>query len=580
MRKVSNILPLQFRILFRQFLLRVIDLESLSVQADIPRFLGQFASILVFISIIGALGLLMSNSSLRATPGNYLSFVWRAEQALISGTMLAVGLVTVVSWDATFPDRGDVMVLGPLPVSPRTVLFAKVAAASALIGLTILTLNFATGIAWPLFIGAHHESAWGVFPSLAAYWFTIIAASAFLLGSVLSIQGFAALLLPRRIFLALSALLQIVAFVLVLGVYFLQPSITSVAEIIAPENHGVLAWTPSFWFFALFNELNGSLPPQLHWLAARAWAGLLLVLSGAVVSLFLSYFRTMKRTVEEPDLIPNPRGWHWTPRFGNALQTAIVLFSLRSLVRSRQHRLAFAFYFAVICSIVLSWFHIERSAPGPTPVSAEFMTSTLVMLGFAVFGLRSVFSLPISLNANWMLRTTQLRSSKEYVAATRRTLLILAVLPVWFVSALLSVSLTPFPQVSGHVVLLALFGWIFVEVALIGFYKVPFTCSYLPGKVHVQVVFWCFLLLLLIFGMVTAEYEVPALRDPVRTILTLVVLTAAGVGLWSYNGHRAKFAVLYFEELAPELITTLGLVWVRPSTANGGTTRAAGRLPS
>ena len=402
----------------------------------------------------------------------------------------------------------------------------------------------------------------------------MIASSTFLFSFALSVQGFTALLIPRRGFLALSAFLQIVAFGLVLGVYFLQPSITSVAGITAPENHWLLIWSPSFWFFALFNELNGSLPSQLHWLAARAWTGLLLVVLGATVSLFLCYLRTMKKTVEEPDLIPNPRGLHWTPRFGNALQTAIVLFSLRSLVRSRQHRLAFAFYLAVISSIALSWLHMELSSPRPMTMSADFMTSTFVMIGFAVFGLRSVFSLPISLNANWMLRTTQLRPSEDYFAATRQTLLVLAVVPVWFMSALLALPLRPFYQVAGHLVILMLIGWIFVELSLIGFYKVPFTCSYLPGKVHVQVVFWCLLLLLVIFAMVTAEYEQPALSDPVRTVLTWVVLTATGLGLGIHNRHRAKSAVLYFEELPPEIITSLGLVWLGPS--NSGT-RSSGR---
>ena len=36
-------LPLEFRVLYKQFLLRVVDLEALSVHADVPRFLGQFA---------------------------------------------------------------------------------------------------------------------------------------------------------------------------------------------------------------------------------------------------------------------------------------------------------------------------------------------------------------------------------------------------------------------------------------------------------------------------------------------------------------------------------------------------------
>src|SRR5271169_5769500 len=266
MRKFGELLPLQFRILYRQFLLRVVDLESLSLQADIPRFLGQFASVLIFVSLIGAIGPLMSHDLLSGEPGAGLSFAWRGEQSLISGMMLVVGLVAVISWDATFPDRRDVMILSPLPVAARTILLAKVAASGALLGIAVLTLNFATGLAWPLLIGSQHDSNWGFIQAFAAYWFTMIAASLFIYGSVLTVQGFTALLLPRRLFLRLSAVLQIVAFGLFLGVYFLEPSITTPAAMALPENQWVLAWSPSFWFFGLLNQLDGSLPAALGWL--------------------------------------------------------------------------------------------------------------------------------------------------------------------------------------------------------------------------------------------------------------------------------------------------------------------------
>lgn len=575
MRKLVQMLPVQFRILYRQFLLRVVDLEALSVQADIPRFLGQFASILVFISLIGAIGLLAAERA-TATPEGYLNFTWHGEQALISGMMLVVGLVTIISWDSTFPDRWDVMVLSPLPVAPRTILLAKIAASASLLGLAIVTLNFATGIAWPLLIGSHHDSILGFFQSFVAYWFTMIAASAFIFGAVLTIQGFSALLLPRRIFLSLSALLQLAAFGLFLGAYFLLPAITTPSGMASAENRATLAWSPPFWFFALFNQLNGSLPPELHWLASRAWIGLSAVLLGTATSLLLCYFRTMKKTVEEPDLVPGSRGFHWTPSFGGSLRTAIVLFSLRSLVRSRQHRVAVAFYLAIVCSIALSWLRVELSSPTPQPLTGDFFSSTFVMMAFAVFGLRSVFSLPISLHANWMLRTTQLSPSEKYVAATRSTLLLLAVVPVWLISALLSFSFRPTQHVLVHLALLALLGWLFVEVSLINFYKVPLTCSYLPGKVHVQIVFWCFLLLMFVFSLVAAEIEVPSLASPARVLFLIMFAAAAASGLLIFNQQRARSAVLYFEELAPEVITSLGLVWIPKSTAKWGTTQQKG----
>ena len=123
---------------------------------------------------------------------------------------------------------------------------------------------------------------------------------------------------------------------------------------------------------------------------------------------------------------------------------------------------------------------------------------------------------------------------------------------------------------------MALWGWLFVEVSLVNFYKVPFTCSYLPGKVHVQVVFWCFLLLMFVFSLVAAEIELPALASPVRSLLLMVLVAAAGSVLLLLNQRRAKSAVLYFEELAPEMITSLGLVWIRKSTARWETTEPKG----
>src|ERR1700746_1410572 len=115
--RLAERLPLEFRILHRQFLLRVVDLEALSIEADIPRFLGQFAGILIFISLMRALGALWF-----PPPPDQ---AWRVQQGQIENMLLVIGLCTVITWDATFPDRRDLAVLGPLPVRPRTILLAK-----------------------------------------------------------------------------------------------------------------------------------------------------------------------------------------------------------------------------------------------------------------------------------------------------------------------------------------------------------------------------------------------------------------------------------------------------------------------
>jgi hypothetical protein len=551
MRKLFEFLPLQFRVVYRQFLLRVIDLEALSIQADVTRFLGQFAGVLLMISLIYSLGPLFHVVT--------FSQALQMEQSLISMTMLVIGLITVVSWDAAFPDRRDVLVLAPLPIAPRTILCAKVAASVAILGIAVLTLNTLPSIECAVVLGTHHGSYGGVLRSFAAYWFTLAAASAFLYCSVLTVQGFSALLLPRRVFLRLSAILQLVAFGLFLAAYFLQPDLPTHALMMAPENHQVVARFPCFWFFALCDELNGSLPPALMWLAWRAWGGLGLAVSGAAASLLLCYVRTLRKTVEEPDLVPAAGGRHWTLRFGNSLQTAIALFCIRSLTRSRQHRVAFAFYLAIVFAIALSVVRTGLATSLYRPLTMDFMLSTFLMMSFAVVGLRNVFSLPISLTANWVLRITQLHPTQKYLAATRWSLILFAALPVWIGSALLSFSFRPLHEIAAHLAILALLGFIFVDLSLIGFYKVPFTCSYLPGKSNIQFVFWGFLILFLPLAMLGAEYERRWLNDPVRFACMIGALVAVAFGLWAFNRYRAKSAVLYFEELPEEVITTLGL---------------------
>lgn len=550
-------LPLDYRVLYRQFSLRVIDLEALSIQADVTAFIGQCVGVLIMLSLIHTTVTYVGYTVI-TDPQARSEFLLHMQHYLIATMMLVAGLFIVLSWDATFPDRRDVMVLSHLPLTPQTILLAKLSANFAGLGLAILTLNAASGIVLPLLLGAMPGPALGFLQSFPAWWFTLIAASAFLYGSVLTIQGFSAWLLPRRMFLRLSAFLQLAAFSIFLCVYFLQPSISAPSAMAAPQNHWILAISPSYWFFAMFNQMNGSLPPQCAWIAHRAWIGLGAALAGASSSLLLCYLRTMKKTIEEPDLVPGG-GLQWIPAFGNALQTAIAHFSIRSVVRSRQHRVAAALYLAFVLGIALSVLRSEIANGDRVTLSTGFLIPTSMMIFFAVVGLRNVFSLPVSLTANWVLRTTQVRPSAEYVAATRRTLQLSALAPAWLLSALLGLRVSPANQVAAHLVVLALLGMVMVELCLIGFYKVPFTCSYLPGKTNMQLAFWGFVIVLLAVVVPCANFELRALRHPDQCGFLVSLLVGLGVALFAYNVHQAKSAVLYFEEIPDEVITSLRL---------------------
>jgi hypothetical protein len=552
--RISARLPLQFKVLHRQFLLRVIDLEALSLEADIPRFLGQFAGVLIMFSFIHSV----------AVYWYVVIYPYRLEHYLISTTMLVAGLITVVSWDSIFPDRRDIMVLAPLPIRAGMILGTKLAASASLLGISLLALNTAPGLLAPLLLGQLHSSIFGFFQVLAAYWIAMIAAILFLYCSVLTLQGLTALILPRRVFLRLSAALQLIAFGAFISVYFLEPSLGTPPELLAPQNQGVIAASPQFWFLALLNQINGTLPPELEWLARRAWIALAIVISGAAVSLLLSYLRTMKSTLEAPDLVPGASGLHWTPSAGGGLRIAIAAFSFRSLARSRQHRVIYAFFMAIVAAIGVTLLRREIYTPAAEPVPTDFLISTLIIMMLAVLGLRAVFALPISLNANWVLRITQLRPTSDYIQATRETLLLFSVVPMLILAALLSLNYRPWLHVFQHLVVLAVFGCLLVEFALINFDKVPFTCSYLPGKANVQVIFWGAAFVWTMLTILTGVFELDVLRNA-RTYSGLIATMLAGlVAIVIFNFFRARSAVLYFEDLQPEVVTRLGLMYIPP----------------
>jgi hypothetical protein len=148
--------------------------------------------------------------------------------------------------------------------------------------------------------------ATGVVRSFASYWITMLAAGAFVYCCLLSLQGMAAQLLPRRGFLRV-VVLSAVGDILCPGDRLLPAAFAAVCAGGGPAQP-LLAWIPSYWFVGLFQQLNGSLHPALAPLAQRAWAGLGIAGGITALAYTLSYLRTMRQIIEEPDIVPGIRG--------------------------------------------------------------------------------------------------------------------------------------------------------------------------------------------------------------------------------------------------------------------------------
>ena len=138
----------------------------------------------------------------------------------------------------------------------------------------------------------------------------------------------------------------------------------------------------------------------------------------------------------------------------------------------------------------------------------------LILLFFLIVGLRVSFSIPIEVRANWLFRLTDLFGGAAYLDATHKTLLWLALAPVVAISAPIYMVVWPWPRALGHAAFLAVFGLLMIELALTGFAKVPFTCSYLPGKANLKIMFGMYWGLLIMVSELVTGIEQSSLRNP------------------------------------------------------------------
>jgi hypothetical protein len=549
----------QFLVLYREFLFRMVDLEVLAAGADIVKLLGRFAGALIFLSFMDALGALFFDAS-SLSPPMLAAVLAVKEHALIARTMLVVGLFAVLSWDSTFPSRRDVLVLAPLPVRARTLFLAKVAALGSALALAMVTLNLCTGVIWPLIFTPSPAALLGALRSVGASWVTTAAAGTFIFCCVLTVQGLSAQL-PRRGFLRVSAFLQVAALCLFLGVFFLQPTLATPQSL--AEHQRQLAWLPTYWFLGLFRELSGTGDAAFASLAGRAAAGLFIAVAGAAAAYLLSYFRTLRKIVEEPDLAPGGRAIRWLPRFGGGFENAIVLFSGRTLLRSRQHRVVLAFYLGIGFALLILLMQTPAARRPLTfgGVSRQWLIGTFIVLIVWMAGTRAMFAVPLDLAANWIFRTTPIPESARCFKASRRALLVVAVAPVWAASAVLLLSSWPWRAAVGQLMILAVLGSILADVFLYRFYKIPFTCSFLPGKSPPQMMLlysWS-MPLLAIQGAVLVRNALTSASGYARA-LAILGTVAVCVRWRSLAMAKEPGAETQFEDLETPYITSVGLV--------------------
>ena len=404
--------------------------------------------------------------------------------------MWIVMFVTLMVSHALFPDETDFRVLMALPITRRLVFCAKLTAVGAFTGLFLVAGHVATApLALVMALGRWVERPWPL--EVIAFLAASILASAFAMLTIVALQGVMILWMPRARWLTWSATLRSV---LVGGLIVLCPFLLRLPAESQAFRDGA-AWIyfiPPAWFVGLERWFLGDPRVHIGTLATTAIGGIFGVAIMATATYTLLY-RRFDRVALHPTGVGaavrrgrQPRGRHAGP--GRPVVAAVRSFTFLTLRRSVFHQgivvALSAIGVGLACNSLLmaglpSWF--RHATPLTQALATSVIWSPLAMIFVACLATRVAIAVPIEQRANWIFRVAMRDDPREAlsgaVSAMRR---IGVASPVAIMMPLQWLTLGSHGFIASVVAFL--WGLVFVEMLMQDWSKVPFTCSYVPGK--------------------------------------------------------------------------------------------------
>ena len=176
--------------------------------------------------------------------------------------------------------------------------------------------------------------------------------------------------------------------------------------------------------------------------------------------------------------------------------------------------------------------------------------------------------------ANWIFRLTAIEPPGAYFSAVRKALAAVTVLPLWLAGAAAYFLIWPARPAAQHMLVLSLIALLIVHRALDQFRKIPFACTYLPGKSNLHVKIGVFGAALLTVASVSAQAEYFSLDHAFGFACFCAVWLLAAAWAWRRWSRfaRSPYNWLQFEDLPAADIESLDL-------HNPPPCRPAGPLP-
>ncbi|MGE5646745.1 MAG: hypothetical protein ACM336_13235 [Acidobacteriota bacterium] len=564
-----SILETRFVRLVRHFFAGFLNNDLLiSSEAGFENALSQIMGLIVAPGLFYGLLAFWKYGSLPDRTREMLA--WEDMLLFTAFTIVLTGLLTVVEWDALFPDFRDYHILTPLPLTTRLLFLAKLSSILLLLAIFWGAANF--GPAFLFSVAALPDGApwFDLARRFAAHLVATFGAAACVFLFFFGLQGVLLNLLKPKWFRRASVYIQL-ALVLVLTLsLFVMPFVLYSGIRWIRGNDPWIYYLPPFWFLGLYQVLIGHGGPVFSPLAGLAVKALGAVAAVSALAYVASYNRHVKKSLESPETARSGPGF--LARTAEAALNRFVLkhpieracfhFIRATLLRSGLHRLLLAAYVGLGFALVLVTAAVAAFQSGAARPTPGLLSVQLVLVFFVLSGMRFAFSLPAELRANWAFQATGPAARSRWGVGVRKAMLAFGVCPVLLVLLPVHVLFWGWTLAAAHLLYGAALSVLLVELLLLTFDKIPFTCTYLPGKANVKALWPVYLAACYGYSYGMARLESGLLASPPRFALFCLAALAAIAALRRYRRRRFGPGFRFVFEEAPEpAVRTLNIAF-------------------
>jgi len=501
----------------------------------------------------------------RATPEVMERVVLGDRMFFVLYAMIAAALLAALTWEALVPDRTDQEIVGVLPVRPRTLAAARLTAAMTMATAFAVAINLPASVFFAL-VAATHPLLGSVPMVFIAHLTMTVAAALTVFLALLAVRGVVALSVSTLLASVTAGVLQLASIGAVIEALVYVPSLVPflVRTMIAGGDEAVRI--PPVWFAAAYSLMVGTSRATFAPEARVGLATFALALALTFVIHLLPSAWLARRTLASMSK-GRARSASTVTRLATAVVArvpavrAMAAFTIATVTRNRRHAFVPLGYLGAgiaIAATSLVAATIRRTVVLHEP-RAYLLSLPLVLMFFAVLGLRASFRLPVEFDANWPFRVCGTRVGHA-AASARATMMALIVLPLAGAAVLVSTLLGWGGEVAARLGLFELLaGLLLVEAMTFGWHGVPFGRAFAPSVASVKWRGPAMLVPLNLFAFRGADAQIAALHSVGTALIYAAVVfgVVAIVGLASRQASKQRGLV--FDESTEDGCQTLGL---------------------